>query len=143
MNRRSFLSAAVSVGAVAATAGAPAALAAPAERKDRIRLGIASYSYWHFRSAKVPIETVIDKAATLGVEGVDVLHQQMDLEEKAPLQAAGRSYLRKLKRLAFRNGLEICCVSTHQTFVTPKGEVLAENVRHTQKCIEIAYELGC
>jgi len=139
IDRRSFL-------ATATCAAATLALdahAAPAKPKKRIKLAIATYSYWHFRTQKVPIETVIENAATLGVEGVDILHQQMDLEEKAPLEAAGRAYLRRLKRLAFRNGLEICCVSTHQSFVTPKGEVLAENVRHTQKCIEIAYELGC
>jgi sugar phosphate isomerase/epimerase len=85
----------------------------------------------------------MDKAAAIGVEGVDILHRQMDLDEKAPLDAAGRSYLRKLKRHAFTNGLSVCCVSTHQTFVTPKPEVLTQNVEHTKKCIEIAYELGC
>lgn len=118
------------------------AVAAP-QFKRRIRFAIATYSYWHFRDPKVSIETVIDKSSELGVEAVDVLHQQMDLPEKAPLDAAGRSYLRKLKRQAFRNGLSICCVSTHQSFVKPKPEELTANVQHTEKCIEIAYELGC
>jgi len=143
--RRSFLATA---GLGAAAAAAPvswsaAAADAPLPARKRIKLGIASYSYWHFRTERVPIETVIDKAAVLGVEAVDVLHRQMDLEEKAPLDAAGRTYLHHLKRHAFRNGLEICCLSTHQTFVTPQPEVMEENVRHTEKCIEIAYELGC
>lgn len=139
---------------MAAGAGAGAALtinaadhAAGAEQltpfKKRIKLAIASYSYWHFRTEKVPIETVMDKAAEIGVEAVDILHRQMDIEEKAPLDAAGRAYLRKLKRHAFRNGLSICCLSTHQSFVTPKPEELTANVEHTKKCIEIAYELGC
>ena len=66
----------------------------------------------------------------------------MDMPEKAPLDAAGRSYLRKLKRHAFLNGIELICVSTHQNFVSPKPEVITENVEHTKKCIEIAYELG-
>ena len=145
INRRSFLTAAGLTAAATVVPGtlAPAqAAAAPSPRK-RTKLGIASYSYWHFRTERVPIETVIDKAAAIGVEAVDILHRQMDIEEKAPLDAAGRAYLRKLKRQAFRNGLGICCVSTHQTFVSPKPEVIAENVAHTQKCIEIAYELGC
>lgn len=148
MNRRSFLSragvAALAAGAAPVLAAAPKA--APANHSAanrRHRLAIATYSYWHFKTERVPIETVIDKAAALGVEGVDVLHRQMDLAEKAPLDAAGRAYLRKLKRHAFLNGIELCCVSTHQSFVKPKPEELAENVEHTKKCIEIAYDLGC
>ena len=115
----------------------------PAPAKKRLKLGIATYSYWHFRDPKVSIETVMDKAAALGVEGVDILHRQMDLPEKEPLTPEHRTYLHQLKRHAFRNGLEICCVSTHQSFVKPKPEELTQNVEHTQKCVEIAYELGC
>lgn len=145
--RRDFLSSTTLAGAALAAGATVAPLTAtaaakPAPRK-RIKLGIASYSYWHFRDPKVSIETVMDKAAVIGVEAVDILHRQMDLEEKAPLNAEGRAYLRRLKRHAFRNGLEICCVSTHQSFVSPKPEVVTDNVEHTKKCIEIAYELGC
>jgi L-ribulose-5-phosphate 3-epimerase len=110
--------------------------------KKRIKLGISTYSYWHFKTAKVPIETVIDKAADIGVEGVDILHRQMDIPEKEPLDAAGRAYLRKLKRHAFISGIDLICVSTHQSFVSPKREEVTKNVEHTNKCTEIAYELG-
>ena len=141
-SRRSFL-------AAAAFAGGSLTLATPAAQADskpapkkRVKLGISTYSYWHFKTAKVPIETVIEKSADIGVEGVDILHRQMDLEEKAPLDAAGRAYLRKLKRHAFRNGIDLICVSTHQSFVNPKPEEITKNVEHTRKCIEIAYELG-
>jgi len=150
LNRRTFLtatSAGAAFGTMAATGLGPgtssnavAADGAPARR--RVKLGISSYSYWHFKTAKVPIETVIDKAAQIGVEGVDILHRQMDLAEKQPLDAAGRSYLRKLKRHAFLNGIDLICVSTHQSFVSPKPEEISSNVEHTKKCIEIAYELG-
>jgi L-ribulose-5-phosphate 3-epimerase len=144
MTRRSFLaSAACTSAALALKPEIQAAETKVAPARKPIKLAIATYSYWHFKTEKVPIETVIDKAAEIGVEAVDVLHQQMDLPEKAPLDSAGRSYLRKLKRHAFRNGLSICCVSTHQSFVKPKPEELTENVEHTKKCIEIAYELGC
>jgi sugar phosphate isomerase/epimerase len=90
----------------------------------------------------VPIETVIEKAADLGVSGVDILHRQMDIPEQAPLDAEARAYLRRLKRHAFRNGVDLICLSTHQTFVSPDPAVVTRNVEHTQKCIEIAYELG-
>jgi len=78
LNRRSFLSG--TAGGLAAAAAAatitPLTLqAAAAPRRPRIKLGIASYSYWHFRTTKVPIETVIEKTAALGVEGVDILHR--------------------------------------------------------------------
>lgn len=147
LSRRNFLSSSVLAGAAVATSltATPtvAEAAAASKTRKRIKLGIATYSYWHFRDPKVSIEQAMDKAAELGVEAVDILHRQMDLDEKAPLDASGRAYLRKLKRHAFRNGLEICCVSTHQSFVSPKPEVVAQNVEHTQKCIELAYELGC
>jgi L-ribulose-5-phosphate 3-epimerase len=144
-DRRSFLASSLAAGAALALGGrVPAfgAAAAPA-RRNRVRLAVASYSYWHFRTAKVPIETVMDRASELGVAGVDILHRQMDLGERAPLDASGRSYLRRLKRHAFRQGLGICCVSTHQSFVKPKPDELTVEVEHTKKCIELAYELGC
>jgi len=142
ITRRNFLTTtalAASAPALAVTL-AQAAPAAPAGK--RIKLGISSYSYWHFKTERVPIETVMDKSAALGVAGVDILHRQMDIPEKEPLDAAGRAYLRKLKRHAFVNGLSVICVSTHQSFVSPKPEVVDQNVEHTNKCIEIAYELG-
>jgi len=35
----------------------------------------------------------------------------MDLPEKEPLDGPGRAYLRKLKRHAFINGVDLICVS--------------------------------
>jgi len=143
--RRSFLAATglatagVSVGVGAAAE--PASSKAAAGKKG-IKLGISTYSYWHFRPPKVSIEDVIDKAAGLGVGGVDILHRQMDMPEKEPIDSAGRAYLRKLKRHAFINGIDLICVSTHQNFVSPKPDEIDKNVEHTKKCIEIAYELG-
>ena len=137
--RRAFLATAALASAGATLRAAPAARPSPSKR---VKLGISTYSYWHFKTDRVPIETVIDKAAQIGVEGVDILHRQMDLPEKAPLDASGRAYLRKLKRLAFVNGLDLICLSTHQNFVNPKAEEVTRNVEHTKKCIEIAYQLG-
>ncbi|MEY2879020.1 MAG: hypothetical protein RLZZ15_1400 [Verrucomicrobiota bacterium] len=155
LNRRSFLASslasAATLAAATLAAGASAAPAraadsappVPVPRRARTRLGIATYSYWHFKSAKVPVETVMDRAAEIGVEGVDILHRQIDLDERGPLDAAGRAYLHRLKRHAFSRGLSICCVSTHQSFIQPDPQKLAAEVAHTNKCIELAYELGC
>lgn len=149
LDRRSFLTSSALAGAALATrsvVGAPAAasdsVAALSTARPRIKFGISTYSYWHFRTQRVPIETVIDKAAALGVEGVDILHRQMDIPEKEPLTPEHRRYLQKLKRHAFRNGQDLICFSIHQDFVDPSPEVRQQQVEHTHKCIEIAYELG-
>jgi len=144
VNRRTFLARAACASAgVGLALGANSVEAQPAQTSGKkIKLGIASYSYWHFRDPKVSIETVIDKAAELGVEGVDILHRQMDMPERAPLTPDHRAYLRTLKRHAFRNGIDLVCLSIHQNFVNPDPVELRKQIEHTVKCIEIAYELG-
>mgnify|MGYP003351130714 CR=1 FL=1 len=145
MNRRKFLAATTTAAAASAlslSSTRAAENAAPAAPRGRVKLAVATYSYWHFRGPKVPVETVSEKAAALGVEGVDFLHRQMDLPEREPLTAAHRAYLNKLKRRLFTCGLAPVCLSTHQTFVSPDPAVIASNVEHTKKCIEICYALG-
>jgi L-ribulose-5-phosphate 3-epimerase len=139
MNRRQFI-------ATAGCAIAAPALAQPASKKSvpraAIKLGISSYSFWHFKTAKVPIEKVIDETARLGVEGVDILHRQMDLEELGALDDKAHVYCMKLKRHAFRAGVDLICLSIHQDFVSPQKEERLKWIQHTEKCIEIAYALG-
>jgi len=143
MTRRSFITAAACCGATAAlaaqTEGTNPATVSP---RRRLKLGVCTYSYWHFRDPKISIETVIEKAADLGVAGVDVLHRQMDIPEKEPLTAEHRAYLAKLKRLAFRNGVELVCLSIHQNFVQSDPAERQKQVEHTHKCLEIASDLG-
>ncbi|HYG35842.1 MAG TPA: sugar phosphate isomerase/epimerase family protein [Clostridia bacterium] len=142
MNRRSFFTTTACLSAGMAL-GAQGAEPKPARNsRKRVKLGIASYSYWHFRDPKVTIEQVIDKAAALGVEAVDILHRQMDIPEREPLTKEHRAYLQKLKRHAFRNGIDLVCLSIHQNFVQQEPGDRQKQVDHTLKCIEIAYELG-
>jgi len=144
MNRRSFLTTAAGLGAGLA-AGAPAQ-ETPGTQSGRarpVKLGVCTYSYWHFRGPKVPVETVFEKASELGLSGVDILHRQMDLPETEPLTASHRAYLRRLKRHAFRNGVAPVCVSIHQNFVLEDPAARQQQVEHTHKCLEIASELGC
>jgi L-ribulose-5-phosphate 3-epimerase len=141
-SRRAFLSAATLSGAALTTGIHPLLAAEAAPAKAKMKLGISSYSYWHFRTVKVPIETVIDKAAALDVPGVDILHRQMDIPEREPLTPEHRAYLRKLKRHAFLNGVDLMAFSIHQNFVNPDPAELKRQVEHTHKCIEIAYDLG-
>jgi sugar phosphate isomerase/epimerase len=141
MNRRHFFTTTL-LGSAALGASATTFPATRPARRPVVQLAVASYSFWHFRGPKVPIETVIERVADLGVAGVDILHRQMDLPEREPLTADHRAYLRRLKRHAFRNGVAPVCLSTHQGFVNPDPAVVASNVEHTRKCIEICYELG-
>jgi sugar phosphate isomerase/epimerase len=143
MNRRSFITSAACLGAaVALGAEKQENKSGAMARKRKIKLGIATYSYWHFKTQKVPIETVIDKAAEIGVEGVDILHRQMEIPERDPLTAQHRASLQRLKRHAFRNGVALICLSTHQTFVSPDAARIDKEVEHTKKCIDICHELG-
>src|SRR5438045_9430017 len=136
MNRRTFLASAGSLGASIALGANPQTSAAPS-RKPPIKLGLCTYSYWHVRVPKISIETVVDKAAELGVAGVDVLHRQMDIPERESLSDSHRAYLQKLKRQAFRKGVSFICLSTHQKFLSPDADKMTREVEHTEKCIEI------
>jgi len=100
----------------------------------RIKLSISSYSYWHFKKDKFPIEKVIDEAARMGVEGIDILHRQMESEDN--------SYLQKLKKHAFLNGITFTCLSIHQSFVSPDKEFLKKEIDHTKRCIALAAKMG-
>jgi len=132
-SRRSFLSsAAFAAGAI--TLPAMKSSGAEMSLNKRIKLAVSSYSYWHFRDPKTSIETVIDKASELGIEGVDILHRQMTGEDNA--------YLQKLKRHAFINGIDLVCLSIHQDFVDPDPDIRRKNIEHTIKCIELANGMG-
>ena len=99
--RREILKRGVGLGAAAMLAPA-AGVAEPQAAKTsahRIHIGVSTYSYWHFTEQKYPIEKVIENASRLGFDGVEILHVQMPEESPA--------YLRKLKRLAAVNGLDL------------------------------------
>ena len=99
-----------------------------------MKLGAATYSYWHFTPEKTSIEHVIDEAARIGLDGVEILHRQMESEETG--------YMQRLKRRAFVNGLDLYALSIHQGFVSPSPETRQKNIDHTLRCIQLAHEMG-
>jgi sugar phosphate isomerase/epimerase len=99
-----------------------------------LRIGVSTYSFWHFTPQRIEIEDCIDHAAAMGFDGVEILHQQMRSEDNA--------YLQELKRRAFAQGLDLMGFSTHQGFVSPDKSVRQKNVDHTLRCIELAWRLG-
>ena len=58
------------------------------------------------------------------------------------MEKESNDYLQEVKRRALINGLDLCCLSTHQSFVSPDKAKRQENIDHTIKCIELAYKLG-
>ena len=120
-------------GGAAAALSSNSLVAAP-NSKGKIRLAVSTYSYWHFKTAKYPIEKVIDSAYDIGFDGVELLHRQFESEELP--------YLNKLRQQAFRKGLDLVMLSIHQDFVSPDKEERAKHVAHTKHCIELAAQLG-
>lgn len=99
-------------------------------------IGVSTYSFWQFNGPRedTPIEYCIEQAARMGFDGIELLLIQMTSEEK--------SYLNKLKKLAFHSGLDLMGFSTHQGYVFPEKEKRDEEIRKTVQQIELAYELG-
>lgn len=76
----------------------------------------------------------MDEAHKLGLNGVEILHRQMESEEI--------SYLQKLKRHAFHLGLDLYNLSIHQDFIWEEAEERKNHIDHTLHCIDLAHELG-
>jgi L-ribulose-5-phosphate 3-epimerase len=132
MNRRTLLGAAV--GPLLPLSLASAQHAASPSAAKGTRIATSTYSYWHFKTEKYPIERVIENAAKLGFDGVEILHRQMAEESTA--------YCNRLKQLAFKHGLGLPMLSIHQDFVHPDAAERRKHIAHTEKCLDIAAQLG-
>ncbi len=132
ISRRDVLKVGGAASLLGAFAGRTARAAAP--ERPRIPLAVSTYSYWHFRTERYPVEKVIDEAARIGFDGVEILHRQMAEESTV--------YMNGLKRRAFDAGLALVMLSIHQDFVDPDPEKRREAVEHTRKCLDLAHQLG-
>src|SRR5262245_18762116 len=133
LSRRAFLGTGVSL-AAAGYASAAEARPAVGNAIAPLRIAVSTYSYWHFRGERYPVERVIEDAARLGFDGVEILHRQMDDESPA--------YVARLKRTAFRHGMPLVMLSIHQDFVDPDPAARQKDVDHTVRCHELAARLG-
>jgi len=137
VERRAFMAGSVAalLGAGAAGHGAEKPSGAAAKTPRGNPIAVSTYSFWRFKDGlKLPIEKCLDEAARTGFDGVEILHMQMESEENG--------YLQNLKRRALVNGLDLCCLSAHQGFVTPDVAKRQKGVDDTLRYIEIAYKLG-
>ena len=125
--RRAVLAA----GPLSLLSAAPAESASPTRRQP---LAVSTYSFWHFKTERYSIEKVIEHAAAIGFDGVEILHRQMVDESPA--------YVTKLKRMAFERGLALPMLSIHQDFVFPEAVERDKMIAHTVGCVELAARLG-
>jgi L-ribulose-5-phosphate 3-epimerase len=140
MDRRGFLlrSTAATAGlglltSSTAKAAPPSASASSSHPANRI--AVSTYSFWRFRAdAKLKVEECIARAADMGFDAVEILEVQMHRQD--------HGYLQSLKRQALLAGLDLCGLSAHQGFVSPKPEQRKANVARTIASIELAYALG-
>lgn len=131
MNRRHLLAA--SLGLTVASR----ATAAPTPKTHSYRIGVSTYSFWHFdaqTSQWRDIEKCLETASDMGFDGVEVLQVQMPDTSPAAL--------RKIKSRAFTLGLDLMGFSTHQGFLTPDEQKRTDNILKTTQFLEQAYDLG-
>ena len=83
--RRSFLAASLAASAVPRfSLGQPET---PKRAVRPLRIGVSTYSFWHFKGDKPDLHTCIDDAARLGFDGVEILHHMMPTEDNAFCQS--------------------------------------------------------
>lgn len=139
-NRREWISTVAATAAMTMSYSSARAETNPSRVRNRI--GVSTYSFWHFRGEPVPIETCLEQAADMGFDGVEILHVHMEEAAKAKGGAVDKPLLRRIKQRAFSLGLDLMGFSTHQGFVTPDVDKRQKNIEHTERCLEMAYELG-
>ncbi|MCZ6672856.1 MAG: sugar phosphate isomerase/epimerase [Verrucomicrobia bacterium] len=137
MNRRKFLQSSIAAIPLAGVATlSNAAAHKPARPSNPIAL--STYSLWRFHNDKLrDLHKCIDIASDYGFDGVELLLYQFEQND-----LLSNSYVQSLKRHAFRQGLPLCALSTHQGFVTPDREKRQRNVDLTIGQIELCARLG-
>jgi L-ribulose-5-phosphate 3-epimerase len=133
MDRRSFLTAA---GAAVIAATAPGAAASQSPRgKARFRTGLVAYSYRQALQAKaMTYEDLIRIAVETGTDGIDMTVYW--------LPATTDDYLLPLRRLAYRNRVEIYSVGTRVRLAQPTAELRQQQLDELRKWLDVAQKVG-
>ena len=121
MNRRSFL---MTAGATVAAAAASDVLArqAPAPGKARFRTGLVAYSYRQALEAKtMTYEDLIRIAVETGTDGIDLTVYWLPGTSDADLLP--------LRRVAYRNRVEIYSIGTRVRLAQPTAELREQELQ--------------
>jgi sugar phosphate isomerase/epimerase len=120
LGRRAFLARSAAAAACFSTAQPRRAVRAEeAPGAPCNRIGVSTYSFWHFRGkpeGETAVERCIERAARMGFDGVEILERQMSSDSN--------EYLQSLKRRAIDK------------------EVRQKNIDDTLRSIERAHRLG-
>src|SRR3954467_10997224 len=119
--RRNFLTAAAALALASQTRAAePAADQILPHLQRPNRIAISTYSFWRFMpDSKVSIEDCIRQSAAMGFDAVEILHRQMTGAENRDNPDLDNAYLQSLKKIAITEGVDLCGLSIHQSFVSP------------------------
>ena len=134
MNRRNFL---MSAGAVVAATALPDAAArqTPPPAKARFRTGLVAYSYRKALEAKtMTYEDLIRIAVETGTDGIDLTVYWLPGTSDADLLP--------LRRLAYRNRVEIYSIGTRVRLAQPTAALREEQLTELRKWLDVAQKLG-
>jgi sugar phosphate isomerase/epimerase len=142
MRRRDFL---VSAGAAAAVAAVPVgglaqtpqpASGAAAAGKGRFRTGLVAYSFQKALAAKtMTYEDLIRIAVETGTDGIDLTSYWLPVPPSD-------EYLLSLRRLAWKNRVEIYSVGTRVQLAQPTQEAREKQLTEVRKWVNVAQKLG-
>jgi sugar phosphate isomerase/epimerase len=118
--------------------GAPAVEPIPRTGKPKFKFSLAAYSYRKQLTGDKPEITLDDfvrECADMGLEGTELTSYYFPAEPTD-------EYLRKLKGLCFRLGLDISGTAIRNDFCFPPGPERDKEIAHVRKWIEHADVLG-
>jgi L-ribulose-5-phosphate 3-epimerase len=133
MNRRTFLTTA---GAAAVAAAVPSASTRQAPTaKARFRTGLVAYSYRQALQAKsLSYEDLIRIAVDTNTDGIDMTVYW--------LPSTSDDYLLPLRRLAYKNRVEIYSIGTRVRLAQPTPELRDEQLNDLRKWLDVAQKVG-
>jgi sugar phosphate isomerase/epimerase len=133
MNRRSFLTTAGAAVAAAAIPRSSQSQSPPG--KARLRTGLVAYSFRQALQAKaMTYEDLIHLAVDTGTDGIDMTVYW--------LPSTGDDYLLPLRRLAFRNRVEIYSIGTRVRLAQPTAELREQQLTELGKWLDVAQKVG-
>src|SRR4030095_14684642 len=133
MNRRTFLSAAGAAAVASTVPDAFASQAAPG--KARFRTGLVAYSYRQALQAKaMTYEDLIRIAVETGVDGIDMTVYWMP--------STTDDFVLPLRRLAYRNRVEIYSIGTRVRLSQPTPELQEKELVELRKWVDVAQKIG-
>ncbi len=135
MNRRSFLTTAGAAVAAATVSHARSRQAPPPPLRPRFRSGLVAYSYRQaLQSKAMTYEDLIRIAVDTGTDGIDMTVYW--------LPNTSDDYLLSLRRLAYRNRVEIYSIGTRVRLAQPTAELRQQQLDELKKWLDVAQRVG-